>query len=99
MKHSVLKKYQIVLLIVVALFFDLLSLIPGANVIVAFVGQAVIAFAFSRCNINIFSVRQSVPYFFASVVEFVPWISFLPAFTLETLIIIFLSRKKRPSVK
>lgn len=87
------------LLIGVALFFDLLSLIPGANVVVVFVGQTVIAFAFSRCGINIFSVRQSVPYIFASIVEFVPGISFLPAFTVETLIIIFLSRKNQPSVK
>lgn len=91
---NTLRKRDIAVLITTALVCDLVSLIPGENVIVSVFGQTVIPFIFSKYGINIFSFKRFVPYLIAFVIEMVPGASILPAFTLETIVIIYLSRKQ-----
>jgi hypothetical protein len=91
-KQKRLRKRDTALLIGTALLFDLLSLIPGENVLVSIFGQSVIPFIFSRYGINVFSFKNSVPYVVGFIVEVIPGASILPAFTLETLIIIYMSK-------
>ncbi|MEN9621602.1 MAG: hypothetical protein RLZZ67_36 [Candidatus Parcubacteria bacterium] len=91
-KQRTLRKRDMAVLLAVAVFFDILSLIPGGIVFVGVVGQMVIPFIFSRYGINVFSLKKSVPYIIGFIVEVVPGARLLPAFTLETLIIIYMSK-------
>ena len=89
-----LTKRQMVTLICAALFLDFLSLFPGQNVVVSLLGQTTIPFLFSRYGVNIFSFKTSVPYIIAFIIEIIPGASILPGFTLETIIILYLSNKE-----
>jgi hypothetical protein len=91
-KQKTLRKRDMAVLIAVAVLFDILSLIPGENIFVSIFGQTVIPFVFSRYGINIFSFKNSVPYIVGFIIEAIPGASILPAFTLETLIIIYISK-------
>lgn len=92
LRPKVLRKRDMALLIAVAVLFDILSLIPGGNVLVSISGQTVIPLLFSRYGINVFSLKRSVPYIAGFIVEIIPGASLLPAFTLETLILIYMSK-------
>ncbi len=76
-----------------ALICDTISIVPGMNVVMGIVGQALVPFVFSKYGIHVFSLRRIVPYIGASIIEIVPSLSVIPAFTLETLIIILLSKR------
>jgi len=86
----VLKKRHMAVLIGTAVAFDLLSLVPGENILVSIFGQTVIPFVFSRYGINIFSFKGYVPYIAAFIIEVIPGASILPGFTLETIVILYL---------
>lgn len=88
-----LTKRQMITLVCTAVVFDFLSLFPGENVVVGLLGQTTIPFLFSRYGVNIFSFKRAIPYFMAFIVEIIPGASILPGFTLETVVIIYLSHK------
>ncbi|MBI5134052.1 MAG: hypothetical protein HZA81_01565 [Candidatus Taylorbacteria bacterium] len=82
-------------LMAVAAFFDLLSLIPGFNVVTAIVGQLLLAGLFRLKGVNVFRYKQAVTYAIATLVEIYPGSSFLPFFLVETLALISLSWARR----
>ncbi len=95
-----LRKRDMVFLVATAFIFDVISIVPGKNILSALLGQSVIPFIFSRYGINIFSSKRIIPYLMATLVEIVPGASILPAFTIETLCIIWLSKRaERRSIK
>lgn len=90
------------LLIGASLVFDVISIVPGFNIASVVVAQTVIPFLFSRRGVNVFSAKKVAPYAIAWLIELFPALSALPALTLETLIIIYLSRRedgKKESLK
>jgi hypothetical protein len=92
--HKMSKRY-VAGLIIVAAFFDLLSLIPGLNVITTVAGQIVMAGLFRIGGVNVFKDKKAVTYALATLVEIFPQTSFLPLFLVETAAIISLSWSKR----
>jgi hypothetical protein len=87
-------KREATVLIVTALVLDLISIVPGIHVSSSVVAQGVIPYLFSRYGVNIFSSRKVIPYIFAWLVELVPALAALPFITLETVIIIYMSRRE-----
>lgn len=83
---------EAILLLAFAVVCDLLSLIPGINILVMIVGQGLIALFFSMHGVSVFSKKRGVTYTAASVVEFIPVLSMLPALTLEVLIMVAITR-------
>lgn len=84
-----------VVLVIVAVFFDILSFVPvidGASVVI---GQFVLACLFYFAGVNIFKDRPAVLYAVATLVELIPYAGMLPMFIVETLLIITISRRKR----
>lgn len=83
-----------VVLVLVAVFFDVLSFVPvidGASVVV---GQFVLACIFYFAGVNIFKNRPAIFYALATLIELVPYAGMLPMFIVETLLIISISRRK-----
>lgn len=88
-----LRKREIALLIFIALFFDMLSLVPGAYIVADAIAQIIIPLIFSRYDVNVFSYKRFLPYLIATISELIPGINVIPAFTLEVIVIAWLSRK------
>ena len=83
---------EAILLVCFAIVCDLLSLIPGINVIVVIISQGLIALFFSMHGVSVLSKKRGVTYAAASIVEFIPVISIIPALTLEVLIMVAITR-------
>jgi hypothetical protein len=82
------------MLIVTAVFFDILSFIPGVNEVTSIAAQTILPYIFSSKNVNIFTLRRIAPYIGTWIVELIPGVSFIPALTLETLYFIYQVRKE-----
>jgi hypothetical protein len=83
---------EIILLVVFALIFDIISLIPFLNFVTVIVAQGLMAFFFSIHGVNVLSKKRAIPYVLGWIIEFIPAISVIPAITLETIIIIVMVR-------
>lgn len=83
---------EIPVLLFFAVIFDILSLIPYVNVGVVIVSQSLIALFFYIHGVNVLSKKRALPYIIAWISEAIPIISMFPAITLETIIIIALTR-------
>jgi hypothetical protein len=83
---------EIVMLLVFALIFDLISLIPFVNIAVVIVAQSLMALFFSMHGVNVLSKRRAIPYILGWIIEIIPAISAIPAITIETIIMIVLTR-------
>ncbi len=81
-------------LVITAIFFDVLSIVPGLNGITGVAAQTVLPYIFSKHNVNIFTLRRIVPYIGTWIVELIPGISVIPALTIETLYFIYQTRKE-----
>ncbi|HEY0907747.1 MAG TPA: hypothetical protein VGE35_00150 [Candidatus Paceibacterota bacterium] len=81
-------------LILMAIIFDVLSLWPAINVVVVVIAQAFTALFFLLNRVNIFSggYKKLVPYLIACVAEAIPFVSIVPMITVETIVIIGISR-------
>jgi hypothetical protein len=82
----------IMVLILFAIIFDVLSFVPILNVVVVAVGQFVMACLFYLAGVNVFKNKPAVLYVLTTIVEFVPAAAVLPFFLVQTLAIIALSR-------
>ncbi len=93
-KKRRIKNSEAAILLLMALIFDVLSLIPGANLVVVIVAQGLIALFFFLHGVNVFSggYKKLVPYLVATLAEAIPFLSMIPMITFETLIIIAVSR-------
>lgn len=85
----------IIVLILFAIIFDVLSFVPILNVVVVAAGQFVMACLFYLAGVNIFKNKPAVLYILTTIVEFIPAAASLPFFLVETLAIIALSRAGR----
>ncbi len=85
---------EIAVLLFFAVFMDILSLIPIANDVVDIVAQSLIAVFFFVNGVNIFTggYKKLVPYIVGWIVEAIPVVSVFPTITIETIIIIIISR-------
>jgi hypothetical protein len=84
-----------VVLILVAIFFDVLSFVPFIAEASAVMGQFTLACLFYFAGINIFKDRPAILYAVATLIELIPYVGLLPMFVVETLLIIAISRRKR----
>ncbi|HVT74942.1 MAG TPA: hypothetical protein VHD69_00780 [Candidatus Paceibacterota bacterium] len=75
-------------LFAVAAFFDLLSFVPGLSEITSILGQIVMGCLFFVSGINVFQGKRSVVYVVSTLVEALPFTSFLPMFLIETAVIL-----------
>lgn len=76
-----------------ATIFDVLSLIPIANVTIVFVGQGLMVLFFFFMGVNVFSgPKRIAAYLISTIIEAIPAISMFPSFILETIIIIAVTR-------
>jgi hypothetical protein len=82
------------LIIALALGFDALSLIPGINDYVAVAGQAILGLAFYLRGTNVLKSKPAVLYVITTIIEAIPAASAFPMFTVEALILLYLSRRK-----
>lgn len=80
-----------ILIVVFALVFDLLSLIPFLNIVVVLVAQGLLALFFFLHGISVFSKKKAVTFTIGTVVELIPFLSMLPALTAQTIAIIILT--------
>ena len=85
----------IIVLILFAVIFDVLSFVPILNSIIVVAGQFVMACLFYLAGVNIFKNKPAVMYVLTTIVEFIPVASTLPFFLVETLAIIALSRAEK----
>jgi hypothetical protein len=90
-----ISKGFILVLILFAIIFDVLSFVPILNSIVVVIGQFVMACLFYLAGVNIFKNKPAVMYVLTTIIEFMPAASALPFFLVETLAIIALSRAGR----
>ena len=89
-----MSKKHLILIIATSLFFDALSAVSLANLIVVTVGQFVMALLFKQAGITVWRGRFRSPFAIATLVEAVPALSFLPFFFFETVAILLLSGRK-----
>lgn len=78
-------------LVGIAIFFDILSLIPFVNILTVFIGEGLLAIFFRIEGVSVFSAKKALPYLMGFVAEAIPAISMLPALTVETIVIIYLT--------
>ena len=83
-----------VVLVLVAIFFDVLSFVPVIAEASAVMGQFILACLFYFAGINIFKDRPAILYAVATLIELIPYVGLLPMFVVETLLIIAISRRK-----
>lgn len=95
MKPAKIGKGYAIGLMVVAGFFDLLSLIPGVSVVIGVIGQIVIAGLFWVKGVNVFKDKALITYVLSGLIEILPQSGFLPFFLIETGAIIALSWAKK----
>ncbi|HVU06770.1 MAG TPA: hypothetical protein VHE10_03220 [Candidatus Paceibacterota bacterium] len=81
-------------LLIIAGFFDLLSLVPGLSEIVSIIGQIVMGCLFFTQGVNVFQGRQATLYIVSTLVEAIPATSFAPMFLIETLVLISWSKRR-----
>jgi hypothetical protein len=89
-----MSKKQIFAIIAASLFFDALSAIPVANLIVVAVGQFVMAILFKQAGIAVWRGRSAWPFGLGTLIELVPGLSSLPLFFVESVAILLLSGRK-----
>lgn len=81
-------------LLLFAVVFDAISVIPIVNIILVPIAQLSLAILFYSAGINVFEKRRAVIFLLATVSEMIPGISILPAHTVETALIILSVRKE-----
>lgn len=86
-------RYAIVL-VIVALCFDVLSFVPAIAEITAAIGQICMAVLFYFGGVNVLRARPLALYAVSTAVELIPAIGVLPMFIVETIAIIAISRHK-----
>lgn len=83
---------ELFMLIPFAVVFDLLSLIPGVNVVVVVIAQFLLALFFRIHKVNVLSKKRLVTFIIATIAEAIPVLSILPALTIETIIMVAITR-------
>lgn len=83
-----------ILLLAIAVVFDLLSFVPGVGKVTALFGQAILAGLFYFSGVNVLRDRPAALYAIATLAEIVPYVSLLPVFVTQTVVIIALSRRR-----
>ena len=83
-----------IIIIILAVFFDALSLIPGISEYVAIAGQGVLGVALYVCGVNVFQSKPDILYVISTIIEAVPVISAIPMFTIEAVALIIMSRRR-----
>lgn len=93
-KPQRISNFQGACLIVVALFFDLLSLIPVVNVLVS--GLAVLLFGvwFYMLGVGFINPRRFVTAAITYLMETIPFISWLPSLTVAVTAIILMVKSE-----
>lgn len=89
-----MSKIQIFAILAASLFFDALSAVPVANVVVVAVGQFVMALLFKQAGITVWRGRSAWPFGLGTLIELVPGLSSLPLFFVESVAILLLSGKR-----
>lgn len=89
-----MSKIHVFAIIAAALFFDALTVIPIANVIVVAVGQFVMALLFKQAGIDVWKGRSAWPFGLATLIEIVPSLASLPLFFVEAVAILLISKRK-----
>lgn len=83
---------ELFLLIPFAVACDLFSLIPGINIAVVIVAQFLLALFFRIHKVNVLSKKRLVTFIIATIAEAIPVLSILPALTVETIIMVMITR-------
>ncbi|HEY9481181.1 MAG TPA: hypothetical protein VIR98_03055 [Candidatus Paceibacterota bacterium] len=85
---------QALIIIIIAMFFDALSLIPGISEYVAIAGQGILGVALYLCGVNVFKSKPAALYIISTIIEAIPGISVIPMFTIEAVALIVMSRRR-----
>jgi hypothetical protein len=76
-KHKISVSMFIAMLVVAAIL-DLISLIPGINIIVLGIGGAIFALWWWKLGLGLINPKKVVTYALGGVIEFIPIVSMLP---------------------
>ena len=79
-------------MLVFAILFDILSLVPILNIFTLFMGQSLFAAVFWLNGVKILEKKKLLTFVSASIVEVAPIISWLPGITLGVIIVTAISR-------
>jgi hypothetical protein len=82
----------IIFMIFTGLFFDLVSLIPFANIIIVPIAHGVFWYWFRGYGIQYFDRKKMKSKIAATIIEFIPVISVIPAWTLIVVITLVQSK-------
>lgn len=90
-------KYRITIvefaaMLVFAILFDIIGLIPGTNVVVIFLAQCLFTLVFWANGVSIWKGKKLVATAITSVVEAIPGFSLLPVITAQVAINTLISR-------